>query len=116
MPTTTPTKAARRTPARPEPSSVEYIQQALADLDKARGRAGDELRVNVDHAVERLRKAATELRARAEDEASDWEGALERASEEMRRDLGRLAVRAQRTPEALTDMSTEIRKRRSQLR
>jgi uncharacterized protein YicC (UPF0701 family) len=116
MPTTTPTKPARRTASASQPSSMDYIQQALEDLDKARGRAGDELRVNVDHAVERLRKAATELRSRAEDEASDGEGALEHASEEMRRELGRLAVRAQRTPEALTEMSTEIRRRKTQLR
>jgi hypothetical protein len=34
----------------------------------------------------------------------------------MRRELGRLAVRAQRTPEALTEMSTEIRRRKTQLR
>jgi hypothetical protein len=90
MPTTTPTKPARRTASASQPSSMDYI--------------------------ERLRKAATELRSRAEDEASDWEGALEHASEEMRRELGRLAVRAQRTPEALTEMSTEIRRRKTQLR
>jgi hypothetical protein len=113
--TTTPAKRARRAPARPEPSSVDYVQQALEDLDKARGRAGDELRHTLDNTVERLRKAAAELRSRAEGEATDWEHALERASEEMRRELGRLAVRAQGTPEALTELSTEIRKRTREL-
>jgi hypothetical protein len=118
MPTTTkPAKRTNRAPAaRRRPSSLEYVQKALVDLDKARGRASDELRESIDSAIERLRHAASDLlRSRPEDETSQWEGSLERASEEVRRELGRRAVRAQRTPDALTQLSTEIRKRRSQI-
>jgi uncharacterized protein YicC (UPF0701 family) len=118
MPTTT-TKPAKRTEraptARRQPSSLDYIQKALDDLDKARGRASDELRESIDSAIERLRHAASDLRSRAEDETSQWQQSLDRASEDVRRELGRRAVRAQRTPDALTELSTEIRKRRSQV-
>jgi hypothetical protein len=118
MPTTTtePARQARPAPAaRRQRSSLDYVQKALEDLDKARGRATDELRESIDSAIERLRHVASDLRSRAEDETSQWERSLERASEEVRRELGRRAVRAQRTPGALTELSTEIRKRRSQV-
>jgi hypothetical protein len=118
MPTTTkPAKRAERAPAAPRQlSSLDYIQQALEDLDKARGRATDELRETIDRATERLRRAASDLRSRAEDETSQFEESLERATEEVRRELGRRAVHAQRTPDALTELSAEIRRRRSQIR
>ena len=48
--------------ARKQPSSLDYVQQALKDLDKARGRATDEVRHTVDTAIERLRKASSEMR------------------------------------------------------
>ena len=37
-------------------------------------------------------------------------------TDEALRELGRLVIRAQRTPGALTELSGEIRKRKSQLR
>lgn len=118
MPTITkPAKRAEPAPAAPRQlSSLDYIQQALEDLDKARGRATDELRETIDRATERLRRAAADLRSRAEDETSQFEESLERATEEVRRELGRRAIHAQRTPDALTELSAEIRKRRSQIR
>jgi hypothetical protein len=65
MPTTTkkPATRTKRPAARKEPSSLEYVQQAIEDLDKARGRATDELRETIDGAIERLRKAASQLSA-----------------------------------------------------
>jgi uncharacterized protein YicC (UPF0701 family) len=116
MPTTAPAKRTSRAPAhRSEKSSLDYLQKAVDDLDKARGRASDELRETIDGVIERLRKAASDLRSRAEDETSQWQDTLDRASEDARRELGRRAVRAQRTPEALAELSTEIRKRKAQL-
>lgn len=56
MPNTTPAKRARRAPAARQHSSLDYVQPALEDLDKARGRAGEELRTTSDTAIERLRK------------------------------------------------------------
>ncbi|MGZ4268529.1 MAG: hypothetical protein ACXVFN_02880 [Solirubrobacteraceae bacterium] len=117
MPATTKPKAAgaKRAPARKQPTSLDYIQKAIEDLDKARKSAGEELRKTIDTAMERLRKATSDMRSRAGDEATDFEEVISRASEEVRRDLGRRAVHAQQTPEALTELSSEIRKRKAEL-
>jgi hypothetical protein len=64
--------------------------------------------------MDRLKQGTSGLRSRAEDQTAQWEDTLERASEDALRELGRLAVRAQRTPEALTELSAEIRKRKAQ--
>ena len=115
-PKSKPTKSKPAKPAaRKQPSSLDYVQQALKDLDKARGRATDEVRHTVDTAIERLRKASSEMRSRAGDEAADFEERLEHASEEVRRDLGRRAIAAQQTPEALTELAGAIRKRKTEL-
>lgn len=105
---------AKRAPAR-KPTSLDYVQKAIEDLDKARKSAGEELRKTIDTAMERLRKATSDMRSRAGDEAADFEEVISRASEEVRRDLGRRAVHAQQTPEALTELSSEIRKRKAEL-
>jgi hypothetical protein len=124
MPTTTTTtkakgatapKPAQRTAARKPPSSLDYVQKALEDLDKARGRASDELRTTLDGAIERLRKATKDMRSRAGTEAADFEDVISRASEDVRRDLGRRAVQAQQSPEALKELSSAIRKRKAEL-
>jgi hypothetical protein len=92
-----------------------YAPRPVPRPSRARGRAGDELLVNVDRPSSACARWRPSCAPRAEDEASDWQSALQRASEDMRRESGRLALRAQRTPEALTAMSTEIRRRKSQL-
>ena len=53
-----------------------------------------------------------DLGARAHDEADELQTRLEHASEEALTEFGRAAVRAQRTPEALTEMQAEIRARK----
>ena len=45
----------------------------------------------------------------------DWQRALERAGDDLREQLGIMAVRVQTTPEALTAMAAEIRKRKAEL-
>jgi len=108
-------------------STLEYLQHAIEDIDHARQHAVTEVRSALDAALDRLSSAAGDLRTRAEGEASelrqraddqtaDWQKSLEGATEDMRRDLARRAVRAQQTPEALTELSTEIRRRREQLK
>ena len=117
--TTTAKQPARRRghagPARAPKSSADYVQQAMQDIDKARERVSVELRENLDAALERLRDAAGDLRKRAEQQTGDWGDALEQATEDVRRDLGRRAVMAQRTPAALKEMSAAVRERRAQL-
>ena len=44
----------------------------------------------------------------AQEEVSHWRSSLDKATDEVRRELGILAVRAQRSPEALRAMSAEI--------
>ena len=73
------------------------------------------MRASIDSAAERIRAARTALGARTRDEAGELQTRLERASEEALREFGRVAIRAQRTPEALTEMQAEIRDRKRKL-
>jgi hypothetical protein len=98
-----------------EKTSLDYLQQALDDLDNARLQAQQEVRSSIDSAVERIREARKELTTRAHGEADDLQARLDRATDEVRLELGRTAIRAQRTPEALTAMQAEIRDRKRKL-
>jgi hypothetical protein len=97
------------------PSSLDYVQHAIEDLVKARGSTADELRYTVDTAIERLRKATSEMQAHAGDEAPDLDERLEHATEAVRRDLGRRAVAAQQTRGALHELVGAIRTRWTEL-
>ena len=111
------TAATKKAPARKpaETSSLDYLQQALEHLALARGQAQNEARAGIDAAAERIRQARNDLGARARDEAGEMQTRLEQASEDALREFGRAAVRAQRTPEALTEMQAEIRARKRML-
>jgi hypothetical protein len=113
--TTTARTAKSVAPKAPEPTTLEYVQYALEDLDKARLRATHEVRAGIDEATERLRGALDDLRGRADDQMVEFEHTLERAGEDMRRELARRAIRAQRSPEALTELGREVRRRRAEL-
>jgi hypothetical protein len=112
MATTTPAKP--RTTADGTTSS-DRIQDALHDLDEARRRATGDAREAIDAATDRIREVAKDAADRAQEEARDWQRALERAPDDVRRELGMLAVRMQTSPEALTAMASEIRKRKAQM-
>lgn len=101
-------------PAAP-PSSSERFQDALKDLDEARQRATGDARDAIDAATDRVREIAKDAADRAQEEMQDWQRALERAGDDVRQQLGIMAVRVQTTPEALTAMTAEIRKRKAQL-
>ena len=73
------------------------------------------MREGIDRAVDGLRDTLKEMRSRATVQAEDLEDALVRADENARRELGRVAVRAQRTNAALTDLTREIRARKAEL-
>jgi uncharacterized protein YicC (UPF0701 family) len=95
-----------------EKGTLDYLQHALDDLDHARGHAQQEARASIDTAVDRIHRAVKDLRSRAGDEAHDWQERLERLSDEARLERGRAAIRAQGTPEALTDLAAEVRRRK----
>ena len=112
------TVATKKAPARKpaETSSLDYLQHALersgtrAGAGTAGGARGHRL-----PPLERIRQARKDLGARARDEAGEMQTRLEHASDDALREFGRAAVRAQRTPEALTEMQTEIRARKRTL-
>jgi DNA primase large subunit len=111
------TAATKKAPA-PKPAEktvLEYLQHALEDLARAREQAQQEARAGIDSAVERIRGVRKDVGARAHEEADDLQARLEHASDEALKEFGRAAIRAQRTPEALTEMQTEIRHRKRTL-
>ena len=107
--------AATKTAAHSKGESVEHLQSAMDELTKARERAGDDIRAAIDSAIERTRGAMKGAGEGAQEQVSDWQRSLERATDELRRELGVVAVRAQRSPEGLKAMSAEIRKRKAEL-
>ena len=110
-----PAKRGAKARPRAQKTSIDYVQQAMNDIDRARERAGVELRDTLDSALERLRHAVGDLRKRAEQEASEFERAFEDATEDGRREYGRRAIMGQRSPEALKEMTAAIRKRKAEL-
>jgi uncharacterized protein YicC (UPF0701 family) len=117
---------ATETTVKGEPSSADYLERALDDLNRARHDAGQELRSVTDSAISHTREAldhlksgaedrTEHLRARAEKRTAEWQRMLEGASEEARRELGIRTVRAQHNEDALEAMSEEIEHQRKQL-
>ena len=101
-----------RTPARPkaaEPTTLDFLQQALEDLNRARELAQKEAQGGIDDAMERIRAAVDDVRRRVREEAEELQARLDHASGEARLELARGAIRAQRSPEALTELAREIR-------
>ena len=110
--------AATKKATAPKPaqkSTLEYLQHALEDLARAREQAQQDARAGIDAAVDRIRGVRKDLGARAHDEADELQTRLEHASDDALKEFGRAAVRAQRTPEALTEMQVEIRDRKRHL-
>jgi hypothetical protein len=115
---TTATTRRKMVPAaktRAETSSLEYVERALEDLEHARQQATREVRADIDDAAERLRHAVGDLGDRVQEQLSEFEHMLDRAGNDLRRELARRAIRAQRTPEALTELAREVRKRKAEL-
>src|SRR5215207_1845173 len=109
----TPMATAIKTPTRtkaPEPGTLDFLQRALEDLNRARSHAQQDAQTGIDDATERIRAAADDVRRRLREEADELQKRLDRASEEARVELGRVAIRAQRTPEALNELAREIRR------
>jgi hypothetical protein len=114
----TATKSAKPTHkpvAKQHKGSLDYLQMALDDLGKARTQVQKTARGNIDEAVDRIRDAVQELRGKAAEPARDFEERLEHMSEEARRELGKKAIQAQKSPEALAELSKEIRHRKAAL-
>ena len=117
--TKTARKPARKPAGKAAPSNghtpEEHLRHALDELGKARDRASGDIRSGIDTAIERTSEAMKHVGSDAQDQVSDWRRSLDRAGDDVRRELGILAVRAQSSPEALKAMSAEIRKRKAQI-
>ena len=117
--TTTPPRAAKPAAKRartPEPGTLDFLQRALEDLDLAREHAQHDAQAGIDDATERIRAAADDVRRRLREEADELQTRLDRASEDARVELGRVAIRAQRTPEALSELAREIRRMKESMK
>ena len=96
-------------------SPADHVRQAIDELDQAREGASQQAREHIDTALHRLRDAADDLGARARDQMSDFQDMLESAGEDLRIELARRAIRAQRSSSALTEISAEVSRRKAEL-
>jgi uncharacterized protein YicC (UPF0701 family) len=97
MPAKSPVATSAKPPAATEKTSLDYLQMAVQDLDRARERAGEELRAVIDDAVRKLREAIEDLRRRAESQTAEWEKSLEHAADDVLLERGRRAAMASAT-------------------
>jgi conjugal transfer/entry exclusion protein len=93
----------------------ESLQKALDDLRGAGEKATGDVRTRIDDAVKRLNDASEQARSGAADQASSWRDTLDKATEDVRIQLGKLAVKAQTSDEALDALTDEIKARRKEL-
>ena len=94
---------------------MDNVQKALDDLRAAGEKATGDVRSNIDAAVARLRDASGEATKQAQDQVSSFRETLEDATEDVRKELGKLAVRAQSSLESLDDLAKELDERRKSL-
>jgi uncharacterized FlaG/YvyC family protein len=94
----------------------DQVQKAIEDLRTAGEKATGDVRSSIDSAVARLRDVSGDATSRAQDQVSGWRDTLDKATEDVRRELAKLAVKAQSSAEALDDIAKEIDERRKSLK
>ena len=114
MPTKSAAKPQRKAPAHAEPTTSDRLKDAVEDLDKAATRRASRPR-RASTAPSPASARPRRSRRQARDQTAEWQTALESAGDDVLRELGRRAVRAQRSPAALKDLSDEIRRRKAEL-
>jgi polyhydroxyalkanoate synthesis regulator phasin len=93
----------------------DNIQKAIDDLRSAGEKATGEVRSSIDDAVKRLRDASGDATSRATDVVGSWRETLDKATEDVRKELGKLAVRAQTSVESVEELAKELDARRKDL-
>jgi predicted nucleic acid-binding Zn-ribbon protein len=93
----------------------ESVQKAIEDLRAAGEKATGDVRTRIDDAVKRLNDASEQARSGASDQASNWRETLDKATEDVRIQLGKLAIKAQTSEEALDALKDEIKARKKEL-
>ena len=94
----------------------DQIQKAIDDLRAAGEKATGDVRSSIDSAVSRLRDVSGDASSKAQDQVSNWRDTLDKATEDVRKELAKLAVRAQGSSEALDEIAKEIDERRKALK
>jgi gas vesicle protein len=94
----------------------DQVQKAIDDLRAAGEKATGDVRTRIDDAVARLRDVSGGASSRAQDQVSSWRDTLDKATEDVRRELAKLAVRAQTSTEALDEIDKEVVDRRADLK
>jgi conjugal transfer/entry exclusion protein len=93
----------------------DQVQKAIDDLRAAGEKATGDVRSGIDSAVARLKDVSGGATSRAQDQVSSFRETLDGATQDVRKELGKLAVRAQGSAEALDEIATEIEERRKAL-
>ena len=93
----------------------DQVQKAIDDLRAAGEKATGDVRTRIDDAVSRLRDVSGDAGKQAQDQVSSWRETLDDATQDVRKELAKLAVRAQTSTEALDDLAKEIEDRRKAL-
>jgi len=93
----------------------DQLQKAIDDLRSAGEKATGDVRSSIDDAVQRLRDVSGDAAKTAQDQASSWRTTLESATEDVRKELGKLAVRAQTSLESVEEVAKELEERRKDL-
>ena len=94
----------------------DQVQKAIDDLRAAGEKATGDVRSSIDSAVSRLRDVSSDPVGKAQDQVSSWRDTLDKATEDVRKELAKLAVRAQGSTEALDEIAKEIDERRQALK
>ena len=94
----------------------DQVQKAIDDLRAAGEKATGDVRSGIDSAVSRLREVSGDASSRASDQVAGWRETLDRATEDVRKELGKLAVRQQRSLESLEEIETELDERKKALK
>ncbi len=94
----------------------DQVQKAIDDLRSAGEKATGDVRSSIDSAVSRLREVTGDASSKAQDQVSNWRDTLDKATEDVRKELAKLAIRAQSSGEALDELTKEIDERRKALK
>ena len=94
----------------------DQVQKAIDDLRSAGEKATGDVRSSIDSAVSRLRDVSGDATSRAQDQISSWRDTLDKATEDARKELAKLAVRAQSLVESLDEIAKEIDDRKKALK
>ena len=94
----------------------DQVQKAIDDLRAAGEKATGDVRSSIDSAVSRLRDVSSDPVGKAQDQVSSWRDTLDKATEDVRKELAKLAVRAQSSVESLDEIAKELDERRKALK